>query len=87
MNTKKSAVSGSQLVPSVQDASFVMGLAKAIVDLCPVEGRCLLNKVYVEAMILLGKDWQDVLDASEEVLRQTCTHCHQPANQEHQTAA
>ena len=61
--------------------------ASAIADsLYPAEARCLLNKDYVKMMILAGRDWQAVLDESDEVLRQTCTHCHQLANKEGQTA-
>lgn len=88
MNTKKPENQGYNKA----EARKIIG--KAIVNLYPVEdrcllnkaypmeARCLLNKAYVKTMILLGKDWEDVLDASEDVLRETCAHCRMEANRE-----
>lgn len=58
-----------------------------VVEIFPSEAKCLLNRAFVEAQIAAGKNWQVVLDASEEVLRQTCTHCRQLASQELRSVA
>lgn len=81
MNPKKSSANGSQLV-SKRPYNEVE--AREVVAR---EEHCLLNKAYVQAQIILGKDWQNVLDASEDVLRQACTHCHQQTAEERQVAA
>ena len=81
MNTRK---------PENQDCSNAEAMkvfVRAIVSLIPMEARCLLNTTYVEAMIFLGKDWEEVLDAPKDLLRKTCVHCRQLASQKSQTAA
>lgn len=85
MDAKKSSVSGGRFFHNKAEARKV--IAHAIVRFYPAEARCLLNKAYVQAQIVLGKDWQNVLDASEEVLRRICTHCRQLANEELQSVA
>jgi hypothetical protein len=62
-------------------------IAKAIVDLCPEEARCLFNTAYVEAKIMAGQEhWEVVLSSCAEILRQTCTcpEHRQPATEERQ---